>query len=252
MTPTMERTFTGTWDPVGGDQPVVEEPVGVVPQALGVDGLADGREVLDELEHQIETGPLAAAVQDGRHGGHGQGVRGHPARGVGLLQRAADRKMRAVDRPDVVQPQEAALEEVVALLVFEVDPPGEVDEELVEHPAQKIDVTTAVDGEDLKSGPGLHGRIDVPEIPLVGGQGPVGMLEPFPAQKDQLVLGERRVHVGQGDAVKGQVPRGEPRVLPLVRHRHDVEGIEVAPPRIAARQSRGGWWRLGGVSRQPT
>ncbi len=174
MTPTMERTFTGTWDPVGGDQPVVEEAIGVVPQALGVDGLADGREVLDELEHQVEPGPLAAAVQDGRHGGHGQGIRRHPPRGVGLLQRAADGKVGAVDRPDIVQPQEAALEEVVALLVLEVDPPREVDEELVEDPAEKVDVATTVDGEDLESGPGLHGRVDIPEIPLVGGRAPLG------------------------------------------------------------------------------
>ena len=62
------------------------------------------------------------------------------------------------------------------------------------------------------------------------------MLEPFPAQQDQLVLGEGRVHVRQRDAVERQVPGREPRVLPLVRHRHDVERVEVAPPRVPARQ----------------
>ena len=71
--------------------------------------------------------------------------------------------------------------------------------------------------------PGLHRRVDVAEVPLVRRQRPVRVLEPLPAQQDQLVLGERRVHVRQRDAVERQVPRGEPRVLPLVRHRHDVE-----------------------------
>src|ERR1022692_2800971 len=42
-----------------------------------------------------------------------------------------------VDRADVVQAEEAALEEVVAFGVFPVDPPGEVDQQLVEDPAEK-------------------------------------------------------------------------------------------------------------------
>ena len=79
------------------------------------------------------------------------------------------------------------------------------------------------------------GRVDVAEVPLVGGQRAVRVLEPFPAQQDQLVLGERRVDVGQRHAVERQVPGGEPGVLPLVGHRHDVEGVEVAPPGVAAR-----------------
>ena len=77
----------------------------------------------------------------------------HPAGGVGLLQRAADREVRAVDRADVVQPQEAALEKVVAVGVLAVDPPGEVDQELVEDPAEELDVAAAVDGEDLAAPP---------------------------------------------------------------------------------------------------
>ena len=37
--------------------------------------------------------------------------------------------------------------------------------------------------------------------------------------------------------MEGQVPRREPRVLPLVGHRHDVEGVEVAPAGVAARRA---------------
>ncbi len=53
------------------------------------------------------------------------------------------------------------------------------------------------------------------------------------------------------DAVEAEVPRGEPRVLPLVRHRHDVERLEVAPAGVAALEARGGRGGLGRVAGQP-
>ena len=237
--------------PVRGEQPVVVQPVGVVPQALVVHGLGDGGEVLEELQDQAVRRPPAAALQGDGDGGHGDRVEGHPAGGVGLLQDSADRQVRAIDRADVVQPHEAALEQVVAFRVLQVDPPGEVDQQLVEDLAEEVEVAAAVDGEHLQRGPGLHRRVHVAEVPLVGGQRPVRVLEPLPAQQDQLVLGERRVHVREGDAVEGQVPGREPRVLPLVRHRHQVEGIEVAPfgvaPALPLRRGR----RLGGVTVEP-
>jgi len=43
----------------------------------------------------------------------------------------------AIEEADVVQPEEAALEEVAALAVLPVDPPGEVEEQLVEDPLQE-------------------------------------------------------------------------------------------------------------------
>ena len=164
---------------------------------------------------------------------HGDRVERHPAGGVRLLQRVARWQVGAVDRADVVEPEEAALEQVVALGVLPVDPPGEVDQELVEDAAQEVQVAAAVDGEHLQRRPRLHRRVDVGEVPLIGGQRPVRVLEPFPAQQDQLVFGERRVKVGQGHTMERQVPGGEPRVFPLVRHGQDVEGVEVAPPGVA-------------------
>ena len=55
----MDRALTGTAVAGGSDQPVVEQPVGLVPQALLVQGVADAREVLQELQHQVLR--LAAA-----------------------------------------------------------------------------------------------------------------------------------------------------------------------------------------------
>ena len=236
--------------PVRGDEPVVEQPVGVVPQSLIAERAADRREMFEELEHEVGGG-TAAAVEEDRDGRHGQGVRRHPAGRVGLLERAADRQMGAIQRPDVVQPEEPALEQVRPGRVLQVDPPREVHQELVEDPTEEVDVAAAVDHEDLERGPRLDGRVDVAEIPFVGGQRPVRMLEPLPAEQAQLVLGERRVDMGQSHTVECQIPRGEPGVLPLVRHRHDVERVEAPPAGVAAGEPalRRSW--LGRIAVQP-
>jgi hypothetical protein len=103
----------------------------------------------------------------------------------------------------------------------------------------------------LERGPGLHWRVHVAEVPLVRRKCAVRVLEPLPAQQDQLVLSERRVDVRQGHAVECQVPGGEPGILPLVRHRHDVEGVEAAPPAVPPGRAARGRRRLGRVAVQP-
>ena len=219
---------------LGRAQPVVEHAVGVVPQADAVQRVADGGEVLEERLHQVHRGPVAAAVQDrGDRGHHGRVAR-HPAGAVGLLEPSGDGQVRAVDRADVVQAHEPALEQVRALGVLAVDPPGEVDQQLVEHAGQEVQVVPAVEDEHLQRGPGVHRRVDVAEVPLVGGQRPAGVLEPLPAQQRELVLRERGVDVRERDAVERQVPGGEPGVLPGVGHGEHVVGVEGAPTGVAA------------------
>ena len=160
-------------------------------------------------------------------------------------------QVRTVDRADVIQAEESALEHVAAVRVLPVDPPGEVDQQLVEQPAEEIEVASLIDREHLECGPRLHRRVDVAEVPFVGRERPVRVLEPFPAQQDDLVLGEGRIQVRERHAVKAQVPGGEPGVLPLVRHRHDVEGVKVAPPDVAAQPPPRRRGRLGGITIQP-
>jgi hypothetical protein len=87
--------------------------------------------------------------------------------------------VRTVDRADVVQAEEPALEDVLVAGVLAVDPLGEVDQELVEDPAEEVDVAAAVDGEDLQRRPRVHRRIDIAEIPFLGRQRPVRMLVPL-------------------------------------------------------------------------
>ena len=65
---------------------------------------------------------------------HVQAVHRHPAGAVGLLDVAAGGQRRAaIEDADVVQAQESALENVVALCVLAVHPPGEIQQQLVKH-----------------------------------------------------------------------------------------------------------------------
>ena len=149
------------------------------------------------------------------------------------------------------RPRKPPLEEVVALGVLAVDPPGEVEQQLLEHVGQEGPVAPPVDQVHHRRGPGVHRGVDVVEGPLVGREGPVGVHEPLPADGDQLVLGEGGVDVGQGDGVEGQVPGGEPGVLPGVGHGEDVGGVEVAPGGVAPPPALGGRGRLPRVAGQP-
>ncbi len=99
--------------------------------------------------------------------------------------------------------------------------------------SRKSRVRGPVDQEDPDGGDGVDRRVDVVEVPLVGRERSVRVQEPLPQHHDELVLGERGIEVGPGDGVEGQVPGREPRVLPGIGHGQDVEGIQVAPARVA-------------------
>src|SRR5206468_4133903 len=146
----------------------------------------------------------------------------HPGGAVGLLEVAAGGQGRAAgEYADVVEAQEAALEDIAALGVLAVDPPGEVEEQLVEDALEELTVGLPVaallDLVDPPGCPGVDGRVAVAEGPRVGRQLAVGVHVPFAQEEDELALGERRIDHGERDAVKGEVPGREPGILPLVR-----------------------------------
>src|SRR5260370_24680226 len=89
-------------------------------------------------------------------------------------------------------------------------------------------------------------RIEIGEFPLVSGDLPVRVLELLEQEDPKLVLGILRVDQRDGYTVEGQVPGGEPRIFPLVRHRHDAHRIEVPPVLITILRATGGW-RASGV-----
>ena len=235
---------------VGRVEHVVEEAVLLVPQTLVVHGVDDQHEVLDELH--LDVGPgVVLDRQDPRHLQHRERVERHPAGAVGLHQAAVRREVRPVDGADVVQAEEAAAEEVVALGVHPVDPPGEVHQELRQQPGEEVGVAAPVDVPHVQRRPGVHGWVRVAERPLVGRQRSVGVLEPLAAHRQQLVLREGRVEVGQGHRVEGEVPGREPGVLPRVGHREDVVGVDVEPAGVATVAALGWWRRLGRVAVEP-
>ena len=55
--------------------------------------------------------------------------------------------------PILFQPEEAALEHVVAERVLAVDPPGEIDQELLEDAREEVEILAAVDPEHRQRRP---------------------------------------------------------------------------------------------------
>ena len=120
---------------VGEAEQVVVEAVLLVPHAIRsrpVHGRGDIGEVLGELDDHV----LVGGVVGGEFHGEFQHVlaeEGHPGRAVRLLQVAAGgERGAAVEDADVVEAEEAPLEDVLAEAVLAVHPPGEVQQQLVE------------------------------------------------------------------------------------------------------------------------
>ena len=175
--------------------------------------------------------------QDERDLDHVLAVEGHPGGPVGLLQRAAGGQRRAaVEDADVVEAQEAAGEDVAAVGVLAVQPPVEVERETVERALQELAVLApeaALPVEQEQRRPGVDGRVDVAEVPLVGRHLAVGVGVEAAQHEQQLLLGEVEVDERERRRVEGQVPGRVPRVLPLVGHRDDVAVEHVEPLGVA-------------------
>ena len=104
----------------------------------------DPQEVLDELERHVRVVRIGHRQLDGDLE-HVLAEQGHPGGAVGLLQVAAGRQRRAaVEDADVVQAQEAALEDVPPGAVLAVDPPGEVQQQLLEAALEPVPVALAL------------------------------------------------------------------------------------------------------------
>ncbi len=97
----------------------------------------------------------------------------------------------------------------------------------------------------------MHRRIDIAEVPLVGGNLPIGVGIETAQHQQQLLLGEIKIHQRQGDRVEGQVPGRIPRVLPLVRHGDHIGVEHVKPFRIPPTVAAGFHERMTLVLLQP-
>ena len=212
---------------IGQVQDIVVEPVVGIPQVDAiladiVHGATDVDEMLEELAGDVLINGIFLRELE-RNLKHVQTIHAHPAGPVRLLDVAAHRKRgAAVKDPDIIQAQKAALKDVSPLGVFAVDPPREVQQQLVKDPFQKSPIAKAasllIDLVDPPGSPGMHRRVDVVEVSLVRGQLPVRVHVPLPEQQQQLVFCELGIDEGQRYAVKGQIPCSIPRILPFVGH----------------------------------
>ena len=211
--------------------------------------------VFKKLRRDIFVNMIFGRQLDG-NAHHVQRKHSHPTSAVALLEMAAvGEGSVAIEDPDVIEPEKSALENVVALGVFAIHPPGEGDEHLMKECFKKRAVTFAplfaLDLINAPRRPRDHGGINVSEIPLVGRHLSVRSLVPFTHYEIELALGEMRIDKGKGDAVKRKIPRCVPRIFPFVRHRHDALVVEMGPVGVAAILAFLGRRRLAWIAFQP-
>ena len=247
--------------PAGEVHDIVIEFVLLVPQADPVaadigHGFGNIEEVLEKFGSDVFV-DMVGERQLERNAHQVERVHRHPRSAVGLVDvTPARQRFVPVEYADVVEPQEPALENISALDILAVDPPGEVEHQLVEDTFEKIPVALAasvlpVDFIDTPRRPGVHRRIDVAECPFIGGQLAIGVHIPVARQQQQLVLGEARIDQCQGDGVKREVPGRIPWVFPLVRHYDDVGIVQMQPVGIASVPPRCGRRRQQRIAVQP-
>src|SRR6266849_4189761 len=79
-------------------------------------------------------------------GHHVEAEHAHPTSAVGLFEVAARGEGRgAVENSDIVETEEAALKNIVAVGIFSIDPPGEIKKKLVEDAFKETAVSYASD-----------------------------------------------------------------------------------------------------------
>ena len=153
------------------------------------------------------------------------------------------------------------MKNIPPLRVLAVDPPGEIQKQFVEDAFEKFQIALvlrigfapffAIHLKNAPRCPRVDGRVHVAERPFVGGELAIRVHEPFAREQIKLTLGKVWIHERERNAVERQIPRGIPRILPLVRHRNDVGVVEVRPLGVARVLAGGGRRRLAGIAVEP-
>ena len=168
-----------------------------------------------------------------------QAKHSHPTGAVALLEMSSVVKnFVAIEHADVVESKKAALENIFALGVLAVHPPGEGDQHFVKNRFQKCAIAFsglfAFNLINAPRRPSQHRRINVVEIPFVGWNFAVRVLIPFTDDEIELGLGELDIDQREREAVESQVPRCVPGKFPFVRHGHDALVVKMTPAGVAA------------------
>src|SRR5271156_5492772 len=124
------ETLRGT---VGKAQHIVVEAVFLIPhsdviRAHIIERRRNREEVMEKLEHHFDVGFVLFCEHYGELE-HVLSEEAHPRSAVRLFKPATHGQCAgAIECADVVQPEEAALEDIVATGILAVDPPGEVNQ----------------------------------------------------------------------------------------------------------------------------
>ena len=125
---------------------IVIKAVLLVPQPVAADGVHrvdDLHEMLEELRRDVFVSRVGER-QFARHRKHRRAVKRHPCGAIRLGERLpARQRPRTVEEPDVIEAEKAAGEDVAPLDVLAIDPPGEVEQQLLETALEKECVAAA-------------------------------------------------------------------------------------------------------------
>jgi hypothetical protein len=94
---------------------------------------------------------------------------------------------------------------VIALGILAIDPPSKIDEELLESAFEEKDIGSSglgIDLIDAETGVSVDGRIDIMEVPFVGGDGATGVHKPLSEKEEELFFGKMGIDPCHGDHVK--------------------------------------------------
>src|SRR6185369_12183825 len=108
------------------------------------------------------------------------------------------------------EPEEAAREQVVALGILAIDPPREVEQQLVKTARQEHAVALpfyAGHLVDAPDAPRVHRRIDVAHRELVRRNLAVRMHEPLAKEQLQLLFWKIRIDARERQHVEREIPR---------------------------------------------
>src|ERR1700726_4306700 len=139
--------------------------------ATSPESRADPQEMFVELACKFFIDRLLLS-QLYSHLHHHDRIERHPSGAIYLIETAAGRqRCTAVEHTDVIQPEEAPLEDVLSPAVFAVYPPGEIHQQFEEAAAQECDVSDTicflVHHINVVRCPRMNRRINVSKIPFV-------------------------------------------------------------------------------------
>ena len=176
-----DRLFHRLADAGGRSQQVIEEAILVVVATGSFERVHDEDHLLQEFDDHVVIDRILLS-QRRRESEHRNRVVRHPCGSVCLVEPDSGRQVGTIEGTDVVQSQETAAKEVVAFRILAVEPPREIQQQLLEYSLKEFVIRGAVNYKDSDRCQSMDRRIDVIETPFVRRKRAVRMKKPFSQQ----------------------------------------------------------------------